>query len=299
MSPSEKGAFCGKCQIDVVDFSGKSPEDVKLILQENVGKHLCGRFKKTQLEDLNYSYAEWDDQSPRVFQSKFLYACMIVFGMTLFSCNTPEDYIMGDISMEHYQPDTTQSETENIDTTNRDNTLNTTVETTETPNQQEDVKHIKGKVDYNYNENDYIKGDVAYVPDPVNPIDTVVTTTCSTEDTTTSNMEENNEPEITISENTSGVIIENETTTSLFSAKIYPNPTGTITTLEIAIKESGYFLIDLVSMSGERIQIIYSGELTEGISNHRIDLSVYSTGTYLVKVSSGSQTEICKIIKVE
>jgi hypothetical protein len=85
MSPTEKGAFCGKCQIDVVDFSNKTALEVKQILHENIGKHLCGRFKKVQLEELNSDYLVWENQSIHTFQSKFLLACVLVFGMTLFS----------------------------------------------------------------------------------------------------------------------------------------------------------------------------------------------------------------------
>lgn len=85
MSPTEKGAFCGKCQIDVVDFSNKTALEVKQILHDNIGKHLCGRFKKVQLEELNSEYLVWENQSIHTFQSKFLLACVLVFGMTLFS----------------------------------------------------------------------------------------------------------------------------------------------------------------------------------------------------------------------
>lgn len=85
MSPTEKGAFCGKCQIDVVDFSNKTALEVKQILHDNIGKHLCGRFKKVQLEELNSEYLVWENQSTQTFQSKFLLACVLVFGMTLFS----------------------------------------------------------------------------------------------------------------------------------------------------------------------------------------------------------------------
>lgn len=85
MSPTEKGAFCGKCQIDVVDFSNKTALEVKQILHDNIGKHLCGRFKKLQLEELNSDYLVWENQSTQTFQSKFLLACVLVFGMTLFS----------------------------------------------------------------------------------------------------------------------------------------------------------------------------------------------------------------------
>lgn len=93
MTPTAQGAFCGKCQIDVIDFSEKSNSEIKAILIENRGKHLCAHIKTSQLQQLNADYYNWENQSVNTFQSKFLWACMLVFGMTLFTgCNpTPEE----------------------------------------------------------------------------------------------------------------------------------------------------------------------------------------------------------------
>jgi hypothetical protein len=101
MTPSQKGAFCDKCSIDVYDFSKISNEKVKSILLENKGKHMCGRFTKNQLAELNYDYSRWENQTNRTFQSKFLYACLIAFGMTLFTGCIEDDQIMGGIGVEH------------------------------------------------------------------------------------------------------------------------------------------------------------------------------------------------------
>ena len=99
-TPTEKGAFCGSCQIDVVDFSNKTPEEVKTILKQNAGKHMCGRFRKSQLNELNSEFAAWENQTPKSFQSKFLYACLIVFGMSLFtSCNVSEQNFLSQIML--------------------------------------------------------------------------------------------------------------------------------------------------------------------------------------------------------
>jgi Secretion system C-terminal sorting domain len=87
-TPTQKGAFCGSCQIDVVDFSDKSPNEVKSILKQNAGQHMCGRFRKSQLAELNNDFHLWENQSQRTFQSKFLYACLLVFGMSLFTSAT-------------------------------------------------------------------------------------------------------------------------------------------------------------------------------------------------------------------
>lgn len=100
-TPTQKGAFCGSCQIDVVDFSNKTPDEVKAILKENTGKHMCGRFRKSQLNELNHEFYQWENQSVKTFQSKFLYACLIVFGMTLFtSCDVSEQHFLGEVNTE-------------------------------------------------------------------------------------------------------------------------------------------------------------------------------------------------------
>lgn len=96
MTPTERGAFCGKCQIDVIDFTNKSNAEIKTILLANKGQHLCGHIKQSQLMRLNGNYTLWEHQSARTFQSKFLWACMIAFGLTLFtgcSSNDMDDVI--------------------------------------------------------------------------------------------------------------------------------------------------------------------------------------------------------------
>ncbi len=298
MTPSEKGAFCGKCQIDVIDFSGKTPEDVKLILEANVGKHLCGRFKKTQLDDLNASYAEWDSQSAKTFQSKFLYACLIVFGMTLFSCNTPDEMILGELNIENYQIDTNQTETANTNSVKTDSTQD------EIKVQQTDEwRHVKGKVDVNYyqnqNEMEYLKGDIAYIPDQqIEEIDSSVNCTIPVKEEISTYPETRYFP-IQLPDSLKTITSGTTLVSAEFSARIFPNPTGTFTNLEIEIKQEGIFIIELISSNGQKLTTVFSGELSQGIINHNIDLSVYSTGTYLVKVSSGNQSEVYRILKTD
>ncbi len=49
MSPNEQGSFCNVCAKTVVDFSGKTNDDIQRYLLENIDKKVCGRFKVTQL----------------------------------------------------------------------------------------------------------------------------------------------------------------------------------------------------------------------------------------------------------
>ena len=99
MTPTAKGAYCDKCQFDVIDFTNKDPEDIRAILKENAGKKTCAHISKTQLELVNSDYHLWENQPVPVFRSKFLYACLMVFGMTLFTgCEGfTEEHEVGDI----------------------------------------------------------------------------------------------------------------------------------------------------------------------------------------------------------
>lgn len=125
MTPTEKGAFCQKCSLEVIDFTKQTPEEIRETLTLNLGKKVCGHIEKTQLELANSNFHVWENQSPQILRSKFLYACVMVFGMSLFTgCENPnpaEDEINGGIEhvdggMEVLTGDTIMSC--DIDTTN-------------------------------------------------------------------------------------------------------------------------------------------------------------------------------------
>jgi hypothetical protein len=60
MTPTQKGAFCGSCQKEVIDFTGKTNQQVFEILSKNKGG--CGRF---------YNHQLWIDISPQKPVSSF------------------------------------------------------------------------------------------------------------------------------------------------------------------------------------------------------------------------------------
>jgi len=99
MAPTEKGAFCNKCSLEVYDFTKKTPEEIRETLTINLGKRVCGHVNKVQLELVNSDFHVWENQPVHVFQSKFLCACLLVFGMTLFTgCeNLPPQDVQGDM----------------------------------------------------------------------------------------------------------------------------------------------------------------------------------------------------------
>lgn len=100
MTPTEKGAFCDKCAFEVIDFTHLSPEDIKMTLKQRMGQKTCGHISRTQMDIVNTNYHLWENQSPTTLRSKFLYACLMVFGMTLFTgCNsaTENEHDVGDV----------------------------------------------------------------------------------------------------------------------------------------------------------------------------------------------------------
>lgn len=80
MQPKENGRYCGSCQKVVTDFTNKTNEEILDYIKQNSGKQVCGTFKNSQLKSTNhYQHNE--------SAIRFLAALLLVFGMTLFSCN--------------------------------------------------------------------------------------------------------------------------------------------------------------------------------------------------------------------
>lgn len=90
MKTTERGAYCGKCQFDVIDFTAMQPEEIRSTLKVRSGQKTCGHISNTQMDMVNTNYHLWQNQSVTVFRSKFLYACVLAFGLTLFTgCDSP------------------------------------------------------------------------------------------------------------------------------------------------------------------------------------------------------------------
>src|SRR5687767_14477875 len=65
-----KGYYCNKCSSEVIDFSGKSSNELRCEMEKS-GKPVCGIFKKSQLSDhfIKYAAATFFVSSALTFQS--------------------------------------------------------------------------------------------------------------------------------------------------------------------------------------------------------------------------------------
>ncbi|MES2590798.1 MAG: hypothetical protein V4608_02850 [Bacteroidota bacterium] len=100
MTPNEKGSFCSKCSKTVIDFTKKTADEIAAIL-ESSGKKICGRFRNEQLDQtyplsglnssINFSLRRM------TFSNAFVVVLFIVFGTTLFSCQSHQEETKGKI----------------------------------------------------------------------------------------------------------------------------------------------------------------------------------------------------------
>ena len=317
MTPTQRGAFCQKCAIDVIDFSNKSPIEVKETLKANIGKHMCGRFKKSQLEDLSQSYHIWENQSQRTFQSKFLWACVMVFGMALFTaCENSNAQVMNNnpfINTLSIDGDTNKIKTD----TNGVVTHIDLVDSVEAVPQH--FEYEIGDIDINYIEEPfeemmmgepaieheiYTKGEVIAVPEcgvkdtiKVDTIDSVPIIEKHPElimgkflpppqfnDYLEDTVKKENLPE--------------RIQTDELDALVYPNPTTGQTRLSITPSKKAYYKVDLYTFDGRHLSTIYSDYLKKRETVVRIDLTGQPAGVYFVKITSEGSAKALKINKV-
>jgi hypothetical protein len=86
MSPKDNGRFCLSCSKTVVDFTSMLPEEIQHFFIQNQDSKICGRFRKTQLDEIIIQIPSRILYSQNHYHKIFLLALFISMGTTLFSC---------------------------------------------------------------------------------------------------------------------------------------------------------------------------------------------------------------------
>ena len=289
MTKTEKGHFCGKCEIDVYDFTNKSNNEIKSVLRDNIGQQLCGRFNQDSIDSLNTEFYIWQNQNTRSFQSRFVYALIMVFGLTLFSCNEKEARLIGNIttqnaSINHTEPSIQKNLVELIEPK-----ISTSVEylVSERLEYIEDLssecvplKENTFIAEYIANPQEHwaIAGGLSWSPDYDSYlIETVI------EDS---------------SLNIEDPVIEDILTEAFIDVNVFPNPTKGFASLILNVNKFGQFDIDTYSMTGQKVYTIHTGDLDEGRQEFQLDLSDFQNGTYFILIKSEEKQETVKIQKM-
>jgi hypothetical protein len=122
MTATEKGAFCQKCALEVVDFTNKTAFEIKQTLLDEFSKspRLCGHITNYQLNQINDDFFKWKNER-ETFRAIWIFSLLAVFGLTLFSCqNTLSKEIISKLNAETsilLKSDTTKTDIALLDST--------------------------------------------------------------------------------------------------------------------------------------------------------------------------------------
>lgn len=291
MNPTQRGAFCQKCSIEVIDFTDKSSDEIKTIFRSLAGQSICSRFSNQQLETLNVEFEKWSVlESKSSFQSMWVFSLIVVFGLTLFSCETEKDRKM----IKQIQHTATRLVLKHSNTAAEKSILNDSKFETiqeikmvekiidlQLPLELEGINISDSSVDYTL---PYIDEEVE-IQESEHYImgDMIITQLYQTY------LVETTEP---IAYDINGIPIPTS-----FQAKVFPNPATIATALEIGVPINDLFEIRLFDIAGKEVQLIFQGELEKGSYRFPIELSEYPHGTYLVAVHSEKYKKTIRLIK--
>lgn len=88
MDTTSNGFYCHQCAKTVIDFTVFSDEAIKNYFKARNYQPLCGRFTQKQLQQITISLPAQILKQPQPHWRRFLIACMLIFGTSLFPFNT-------------------------------------------------------------------------------------------------------------------------------------------------------------------------------------------------------------------
>lgn len=290
MSPTQIGAFCQKCQKEVVDFTSMSKEEAKSVLLRSSNENVCGRISPNQLEILNSEYEEFKFRNKKSFQVAFLYSLLIAFGLSLFSCSNEEQKtLVGNIQRVHVE------DSNNLENEQNDDLILGEIEATESIDLLELVQNNENKpIQLNYTWIDTISSQII-----LNTYDTEVYETMGMVRMDYEYMDHLMET-VSIIDSVEVVQIQKieESSIDKFDALAWPNPTTGLTNLRVDLKWSQLTEIAVYDLMGRKLFNLQNGKLKAGPHEFQFDLSGQPKGSYIVVINSPSFKKSLKIAKL-
>lgn len=295
MSPTEKGAFCQKCAIDVYDFTNKSGDEIRDILTLNIGGRVCGRIAPKQLDELNDDFKAWKITNKQSFNRAWIFSLLVVFGMTLFSCEEDEIPMVKEIQKTAQTflsgiPEIVENSKSDISVVGDADLTEGHIRTGQfhVPDHAEVVPpepvcipdvlgeiDILGEIPLEPEEEFMVKGEMEYTAHIIGSV--AYTTTY--------------EKSLSETENPFDEEVK-------MSGLVFPNPATNQTTLKLSMPESGMAEIQLFTMAGQQVRIIHSGRVSKGETEYPINLTDLETGMYLIVILSEGKRETVKFSKL-
>ncbi|MBL7920137.1 MAG: T9SS type A sorting domain-containing protein [Bacteroidia bacterium] len=280
MQPDDKGKFCGSCSKSVFDFSNKTDNEIKDILMAHKGEHVCGHFKKSQVNrPLNISINLADLPKNVSIAKAFAIALFLSFGTMLFSCTTLDGKKIDTIEMvntitnETVPPDTLM-ELGKVAVSGK---IKCTEETVDGGLKFEEVIIEQPPVINNPPDSLFFKEPIMgiMVIDP-EPLDTAVT-----------------EPVPAIPKNTIEEVINKKA--SEFS--VYPNPTTGEFVIKYEVLKRADVRIDISDLKGALLKRVVNvpGQF-EGKYNIPVNLNYLPNGIYIIDLNNDGKRSTQKIV---
>jgi hypothetical protein len=277
MTPTQKGAFCQKCAKQVYDFTTKSSHEIKHTLLELKGQEVCGRMTLTQERLLNSEFEAWVKENKTNFQRLFITALLIVFGLSLFSCEDERD-----------QRRISEAQA----------ALNRAIEVKQVPNEAvlAETAPDVAPMEIIYADPPPEICDIVPIEEELEEVEiyedreVFVTSGVMVTRSVYYDYLQETVPEVELDEN--GIPYPTE-----FKALAFPNPAVESTTLEIQVPKKELMDIKLYDTSGKFIREIHSGEISRGTSRQLIDLNDLTSGLYLIIIQSKDFKKTVRIVK--
>ena len=309
-TPTEQGGFCASCQKEVIDFSKQSNEEIYNTLKKDSQGKICGRFEVTQLNSFNNDYLYWLNAPKPSFQSRFVLALILVFGMGLFSCNTQKDradLFQAEQTINRVIAQTIEQST--VSDESNIETIEVTPAEPEQPVHQKEVPEIEA-----------LLGDVAISNEPI-----IVERT--EEDSIPQDIESPTVmvkgdidfgPRYYILGGLSAAFVsveqlppqsyqiplidtletpETEPTPVAIQAVVFPNPANDRSQIKLTVEEEELYTISLYSAQGQLIREIHNGNLAEQVHYFDLDIPDLANGIYIVNIRTATQNESIQLVK--
>lgn len=88
----------------------------------------------------------------------------------------------------------------------------------------------------------------------------------------------------------------NETPMSFLLEQNYPNPFNPSTNIQFALPQSGYVTLEILNVTGERVDVLISEELNAGNYNYEWNAANLTSGIYFYQLNAGSFVETRKMV---
>jgi Secretion system C-terminal sorting domain len=285
MTPTQKGAYCSKCKHDTYDFRKMSQLEFAQTIQNHGEEQMCGQIYNTQLDDFNAGFIAWKKQNRRTFQSKFMMALLLVFGLSLFSCENEDEQLIESMTKMEIPSEI-----------NIDKRFVHEIQEIEELELVEMVEIMEEEVEFiscELTKHKILEEQIIDYPDRE-----IYTTAGVMMDYGRPDILEYTE--IVIADSIEFKIDEDDVVINHvdFEAKAFPNPTQFNSTLSFDVPSEGNYQVMMYDMNGRQVREIHNGTLLEGNQRFEIDMYDLNSGMFFVNIISEGNSETVKIQKV-